>query len=372
VSDVWQRVRSLLDEAVDAGVAPSAALAVGCRDTLMLEAYAGFAGAEATGPATTYDLSSLTKPLATVALLMQACAHRSVDLAARVDAYAPEFAKDASRASVTVRDLLAHCSGLPAHRNFFLDIEVEERRNGTKLAGTAAGKAWIEALAAREPLEYEPRARAVYSDIGFILLGRILELRGERRLDELFRMRIAEPLGLEDIGFVDLEAPRSSLSRAAAPCGHCSWRKAEIRGEVQDQNAWAMGGIAGHAGLFATLRAVHMLASEHVRAWNGTSTVLPGDVLRTFWSKDTNVPGGTWALGWDTPSVESSSAGSRIGEPAFGHLGFTGTSIWIDLSREVHVVFLTNRIASGADNAAIRALRPRVHDAVFEALDQHG
>jgi len=371
VSAGWNRVRELLDEAVATGITPSAALAVGRGNTLLLEAYAGKIGAEPAGPDTSYDLSSLTKPLATVALLMQSCARGSLDVGARVSQYLPNFATgNASRAAVTVRDLLTHSSGLPAHRDYFLDLEQEQHRSGAPLLGTAAGALRIVAFATREPLEHPPHTRAVYSDLGFILLGRILEIDGERRLHDLFRLQIAAPLGVDTLGFVDLEAPRSLLSLAAAPCGRCDWRKRDVRGEVQDQNAWAMGGVAGHAGLFGTLPAVHALVSEHVRAWSGASELFPDDVLRKFWRKDERVADSTWALGWDTPSDRESSAGCRIGRPAFGHLGFTGTSVWVDLSRGVHVVLLTNRIEAGGDSSAIRALRPRLHDAVFEALDQ--
>lgn len=365
----WKRVRALLDEAVARGITPGAAMAVGRAEDLLFEAYAGGNDADLAGPATAYDLSSLTKPLATVALAMQSCARGSLDVRAGVASYIPEFAAgDVSRTAITIRDLLTHSSGLPAHRAYFLDLEREARQTGKSIVATVAGGHRVVSFAAREPLEQPPRTRAVYSDIGFILLGHILEIDGRKRLSELFRSHVAEPIGLESIGFVDLEEPRPAFVRAAASCGWCEWRNREVRGEVQDQNAWAMGGVAGHAGLFGTLRAVHALVAEHVRAWHGSSDLFSREMLQAFWRKDDGLAGSTWALGWDTPSDRESSAGSHIGRPAFGHLGFTGTSVWIDLSRGVHVVLLTNRIASGGDNTAIRAFRPRLHDAVFEAL----
>jgi CubicO group peptidase (beta-lactamase class C family) len=142
----------------------------------------------------------------------------------------------------------------------------------------------------------------------------------------------------------------------------------DIHGVVQDENAYAMGGVAGHAGLFSTAREVHRLVGEFERAFHGLGSRFERDLVRIVWTKDTATPGSTWALGWDTPAAQGSSAGSRISARAVGHLGFTGTSVWVDLDRGVHVVFLTNRIHQGGDNRGIRELRPRVHDAVFAGL----
>jgi CubicO group peptidase (beta-lactamase class C family) len=142
----------------------------------------------------------------------------------------------------------------------------------------------------------------------------------------------------------------------------------DIHGVVQDENAYVMGGVAGHAGLFSTARSVHRLVAELVRALRGLPSLFERDLVRLVWTKDTTTPGSSWALGWDTPAVQGSSAGSRISAWAVGHLGFTGTSVWLDLDRGVHVVFLTNRIHEGGDNRSVRELRPRVHDAVFAGL----
>jgi CubicO group peptidase (beta-lactamase class C family) len=157
-------------------------------------------------------------------------------------------------------------------------------------------------------------------------------------------------------------------SRIAA-AGTCEWRRRSIHGEVQDENAWAMGGVASHAGLFATVEAVHLLVLEWVRAAAGRGLLLDRRLVTYAWARASGVARGTWALGWDTPSPGASSAGTRVGPSAVGHLGYTGTSVWIDRNRGVHVVLLTNRIACGRSSDAIRALRPRLHDAVFAAVD---
>jgi CubicO group peptidase (beta-lactamase class C family) len=189
-------------------------------------------------------------------------------------------------------------------------------------------------------------------------------------LDALFAREIASPLALGSTGYIDLEAAPPAFAVRAAPTGWCDLRQCRVRAQVQDENAWAMGGVAGHAGLFATVRDVHRMAAAHVRAWQGRPSLFAQATVRDFWRRDEQTPGSTWASGWDTPSPEHSSAGSRIRRPAVGHLGFTGTSLWIDLPRGLHVVLLTNRLEVGRDNARIKEFRPRLHDAVFVAADE--
>jgi CubicO group peptidase (beta-lactamase class C family) len=158
------------------------------------------------------------------------------------------------------------------------------------------------------------------------------------------------------------------VASAIAPTERCPWRKRLLCGEVHDDNAYAMGGVVGHAGLFAQARDIHALVCELRACVLGESDFLPGDLVREFWRRDGSVPESTWALGWDMPSATHSSAGSLFGATAVGHLGFTGTSIWIDRERDVHVILLTNRVHPHRDNERIREVRPRLHDAAMEAL----
>jgi CubicO group peptidase (beta-lactamase class C family) len=191
-------------------------------------------------------------------------------------------------------------------------------------------------------------------------------------LDRFCQDRIFRPLGLRSCAFVDLSQMRARrlapVTDLIAPTEHCPWRRRILCGEVHDDNAYAMGGIAGHAGLFANAADVNALVG-HLRAcWRGEEEFVPQELVRLFWTRDQTVEDSTWALGWDTPSVTGSSAGSRIGPVAIGHLGFTGTSLWVDLARDAHVIFLTNRVHPHRDNERIRDVRPRVHDAVMEVL----
>ena len=154
-----------------------------------------------------------------------------------------------------------------------------------------------------------------------------------------------------------------------APTERCPWRNRVLCGEVHDDNAYAMGGVAGHAGMFGTAADIDRLASRLRACWRGEDDFMPREVVREFWTRDPTVEGSTWALGWDTPSPTNSTAGTRIGPNSVGHLGFTGTSLWIDLERDAHVILLTNRVHPQRDNDRIRDVRPRVHDATLEALD---
>jgi serine-type D-Ala-D-Ala carboxypeptidase len=222
--------------------------------------------------------------------------------------------------------------------------------------------------------ERDPRSGSIYSDIGFLVLGAVVERVSRARVDAFAREKIFAPLAYGDAGFVDLlEQPDDDFLRRAARTGFCEWRRREVHGFVQDENAFAMGGVGAHAGLFATARSVHRLAAEWTKASDGHGRVLDQRIVGHAWDRAAASAGAassTWALGWDTPTPGTSTAGSRIGPGAVGHLGYTGTSLWIDPSRHVHVVLLTNRVAYGRKPDGIRALRPRVHDAVFAALDR--
>lgn len=374
--DGWKDVARVLDEAVGPGkVAPAAALLVGRGDQVVFEHAAGVAGPRgrerACDETTIFDLASLTKPLVTVALTLDLITRSKLGFDTRVADILPEFARgdDERRRAVSLRHLLRHDSGLPAHRQYYRDFDAAACANG----GSGADRRRMFDLALAEPLERDPRVGSVYSDIGFLVLGAVVEEVAGARIDELASRRILEPLDVEDAAFV--ENARGADPAFAARCaatGACAWRGAEVHAVVQDENAYAMGGVATHAGLFASARAVHRLAGEWVAAAAGRGVLLDRRIVGHAWDPSAAAAGAapsTWALGWDTPTPGASSAGSRAGRQAVGHLGYTGTSVWIDPGRRAHVVLLTNRIAYGKEPDGIRALRPRLHDAVFAALD---
>lgn len=382
---LWDDAARTLDEGVAAGVFPGACALVARGDVVVFEHACGTlalpsSDRDATRE-TVWDLASLTKPLVTVALILVMIDRGLLRFDDRVAALLPAFGggDDPRRQAVTLRHLLHHDSGLPAHRRFF--ETVADSFASPDAAAAPEHRRRIFAAAVAEPLERDPGAASVYSDLGFLALGAVLESVGGERIDRLARRLLLDPLEVEDAWFFDAARARTSeqsggatgrspvpLGRVAAT-GFCPWRGRIIHGAVQDENAYAMGGVAPHAGLFATTRAVHALALEWSRAACDQGRVLRGSLVRHAWERASGQARSTWALGWDTPSAGASSAGALVSEQALGHLGYTGTSLWIDRTRSVHVVLLTNRIASDKTGDGIRALRPRFHDAVFRALD---
>jgi CubicO group peptidase (beta-lactamase class C family) len=323
-------------------------------------------------PDTVFDLSSLTKPLATTIAFMLLLREKRVQLDDRVTRFFHNFGVY-GKTHVTFRHLLAHASGLPGWRPYFREVERLEKQGRHDFVGSHGAKEFVYEQIHRERPEYEVGTKSVYSDLGFMLLGELVELLTRMPLDRFCHERIFRPLGLRSTSFVDLALMRrrqiSPVSAAIAPTEQCPWRKRILCGEVHDDNAWAMGGVAGHAGLFAAAADIDVLATRLRACWRGADDFVPAEVVQEFWRREGTVAGSTWALGWDTPSATGSSAGSRISAHAVGHLGFTGTSLWMDLERDAHVVLLTNRVHPRRDNERIRHVRPRVHDAAFEALD---
>jgi CubicO group peptidase (beta-lactamase class C family) len=307
---------------------------------------------------TIFDLASLTKVIATTTLVMRAVDDAVLTVDDRVALRFPEW-RGEDRASVTVRDLLAHASGLPAYLPFF--------RNYT-------GRVDFEPAICHTPLEYPPRSQSIYSDLGFILLGFLLEdvrrrSSGEGRFDpssalaSQFR-RIASFITIEPLAF---NPPRSWRPRTA-PTERDEWRGRLLTGEVHDENTWALGGAAGHAGLFGTAGAVGAFAQSALRTIGGERVLAEPSTFRDF-IRRTDIPGSSRALGWDT-MLPTSSCGSRMSATAIGHTGFTGTSLWIDWERDIYVVLLTNRVHPTRDNNRLRAIRPAFHDAVMEEFDR--
>ena len=334
--------------------------------------------------ATVYDLASLTKVIATTSLAMRAVA-TGLDLDAPITAVwegAPRAGSDSAWLdTVRLRHLLAHSSGLPDWRPYHRMME----EAGVPTGGHAARDFVLERIVAEGPMD-PPGTVARYSDVGFLLLGALLEehfrdlrdaeLHGERYGDSsiplmdlrrAYRLEIAHPF---DLGFLDFVPLADGPLVGAAPTEDCSWRGRVIRGEVGDENAWALGGVAPHAGLFGTAAQVARFGVAMLEAHIGRRTDLFGqDLVQRFTTKVDEPAGSSWALGWDTPTPGTSSAGAGVGPRAFGHLGFTGTSLWIDPERGAVVVLLSNRVHPSRDNRKIRDFRPAIHDAVWSLLD---
>jgi len=380
------RVDRVLDKAIaDAEIPGAVVLARMPRDGEMLE-HCSVRGLAVVRPErlpmtreTIFDLASLTKPIATATALLLLVAEGAVDLDEPVAKYLPA-AGERGKEQVRVRHLLTHTSGLKPWRPFHEALLERERKKGERLLGTPAAKEAILERIHRSTLVHAPGEAAVYGDLDFILLGELVETVAKRPLDEFCAERIFAPLGLADTRFVRLgdgQPPLpDTIRRRYAATENCPWRGRILWGEVHDPNAWAMGGVAGHAGLFAPADDVMRFAGAVLDAWHGRSErdpalqrALPREWLRRFLSRQDGLPSGaTWTLGWDTPTPGASSSGQHFTPGAtVGHLGFTGTSLWIDLEREAVVVMLTNRVHLVAKRSPFK-LRPVVHDLVMESF----
>jgi CubicO group peptidase (beta-lactamase class C family) len=352
VAPTFSAARSLLERAVAERAFPAAVVEVGtAHHPLWREAF-GKLSFEPHAPLATddtyFDLASLTKVIATTPLMMKIIERGAVGLDDAVSMHVTSWRNDHDVPPVTIRDLLAHCSGLPAHLPLFREH---------------AGRAAFEQAICRTSLAYEPRSKSVYSDLGFMLLGFILE--DIAPLPVQFDTLMQQMGGIQDLQFHPAESWRTKV----APTRRDDWRGRLLIAEVDDDNAWALGGAAGHAGLFGTAQSVGECARHLLQILEGRRGVFQQETLRTFVTRRADVPGSSRALGWDT-MLPTSSCGTRLSPLAFGHVGFTGTSLWIDPESAVYVVLLTNRVHPTPDNDAIKKVRPALHDAVMEELEK--
>lgn len=305
-------------------------------------------------PASVFDLASVSKVVATTSMAMILYERGLLDLETPVVAIVPEFSPefasdDPRRREVTLHLLLAHSSGLPAYEKLFLRAKTRDE---------------LLAAAFATPLVADPGTKSEYSDIGFIILGVALERIADEALDRFCQREVFGPLGMGHTAFNPAAASRSSTSPTM---DDRSFRKRIIQGEVQDENASVLGGIAGHAGVFATAEDVAIFANAMLQ---GGAPILRPETLAVFTRRESSPAGTSRALGWDTPSSPSQS-GKYFSANSFGHLGYTGTSLWIDPERQLSVTLLTNRTWPDCGSQAIKEARPRFHDAVIEALESN-
>ncbi len=324
------------------------------------------------GEDTIFDVSSLTKPFATTIAVMLLVREGKLRLDDRVTRFFHNFGV-LGKTHITFRHLLSHCSGLAAWQPFYKEVLQIERHGGRiKFLGSRGAKEHVYQAIHKERLEAPPGTRTLYSDLGFILLGAVIEEVSGMTLDRFCHERIFRPLGLRATAFIDLSLLRTRrlvpVTEMIAPTERCPWRKKILCGEVHDDNAYAMGGVAGHAGLFSSAQDLDTIVCCLKACSRGANSFIPERIVQEFWTRDGAVPDSTWCLGWDTPSAANSSAGELFSRYAVGHLGFTGTSVWIDLQHDRHVLLLSNRVHPSRDNEQIRAFRPHIHDTIVKAL----
>jgi CubicO group peptidase (beta-lactamase class C family) len=320
---------------------------------------------------TIFDLASLTKPIATTTAILLLVDEGAVELDAPVAKYLPLFS-ERDKEAVTIRNLLTHSSGLKPWRAYHEIFLQKERKTGEALIGSPEARTSVIDRTVRSALVHEPGEAAVYGDLDFIVLGAVVEAVGGQRLDDFCRERIFEPLEMSDTFFIPIGRDAQPLpeptKRRIAATENCPWRDRVLWGEVHDPNASVMGGVAGHAGLFSTVDDVMKFGRVIIDTWHGRSEALPREPLRQFLTRQNLPTSSDWALGWDTPTEGASSSGKHFSKNSVGHLGFTGTSLWIDLDREVAIALLTNRVHLIAKKSRF-GLRPIVHDAIVEAFE---
>lgn len=358
---------NIFSGAIDSLVFPGAAMAVAWgakekrRRLIRTYGYTAYDRENRVEEDTVYDLASLTKPLATTLAILSLLKERRITLLDRVSDIFPKTGP--ALAGIKIKDLLCHCAGFPAHRPYYLEL--------ARLPAEQRKEALLELLAT-EPLVYEPGSTSLYSDLGFMLLGLIVEQQSGLELPVFFREKIAAPLGVAETIFYGGAKKKGNWEREKtryAPTEECPFRKRLLVGEVSDENAQALGGAAGHAGLFGTIDGVLEMGVHLLDQWQGREehpAYLASDLRRFLIRQD--IPGSTWALGFDTPSATGSSGGRYLAPTSAGHLGFTGTSFWIDPTRELVMVLLSNRVHPSRENSRIKQFRPLFHETVMESL----
>lgn len=355
--DSLMALNQFLDARVADGAFPGGVLIIGTSGGVVHSATYGTYGHDDGRPvtdSTIYDLASLTKVVGLTTLAYLLMAEGRLHLDDRVQAYLPDFA-GAHKDSITIRHLLTHSSGLPAWIPLYQETKSRDEA--------------LERVVQTE-LEHPPGSTYVYSDIGAITMMLIIERITGIRFDDYLEYRVLQPLGMRDTGFV----PDSSRFNRVAPTERDPWRGRVVLGEVHDENAYHLGGVSGHAGLFSTGHDLARFAVWLLRAHHGTlpedaEPSLPADLVRRLTSVQPGPEGSTRAIGWDTPTPGGGlSSGQRLSPASFGHTGFTGTSIWIDPQRDLFIILLTNRVHPTRENRALLPIRGQVADFAVGAV----
>jgi CubicO group peptidase (beta-lactamase class C family) len=325
---------------------------------------------------TLFDVASLTKVLATTTSILLLLKSGEIALRDPVSKYFPNF-NAPMKSRITICHLLTHSSGFPAYYRFYQDLSTEDEHRGGGFLCTQAAKREVIQKILEHDLVYQPGLDYKYSDLGFILLGALIERITSMDLSAFCQQQIWIPLGMKNTFFNDLTVtktpsimslPNTETPRKFAATENCPWRNKVMCGEVHDENCYAMGGIAGHAGLFSTSKDIYTLITKLLQSYYGNDDWIPPYLMREFFTRQYSPEHSTWALGWDTPSPQGSTSGTLFSKESVGHTGFTGTSIWIDLKKNLVVILLSNRVHPSRSNERFARLRPEIHDKVQQIM----
>lgn len=312
---------------------------------------------------TIFDLASLTKVIATTTAVMLLVRDKQVNLHDPVKKYVPELRHE----QITFLHLLTHSAGFPDHCPLYEEVQQEaDRRQDESFIGSPEAKKLVIEKICQTELIYAPGQFSKYSDLGIILLGHTIERISDASLDAYCNDMIFRPFGMANTFFQPGNVIRPGDYAATE---RCEWRHRVICGQVHDENAYAMGGVAGHAGLFATIDDVHRCMLKLFHCYNGEDETIPKPLIRQFFARQNVVAGSTRALGWDTPSKGTFSGGTLLSEKSIGHTGFSGTSIWFDLTRKLLMLLFSNRVHPSRNNHTFIHMRPKIHDTIVIAID---
>ena len=378
-------IAEALQRGLDDGVFPGAVALVAWRGKVVFFEHVGDRALVPEGASMTrdtiFDLASLTKVFATVPAIMKLVDQGRIALEDPLSKLI-NSANLGDKKDLTLRLLLTHSAGLIDWKPFYEKLRDHPLKDRKRIL-----RQWI----IEEPFAYEPGKGSLYSDLGFMLLEWVIEEQTGETLPEFVQKNFYGPLGLKRTFFGGWEGAsldsRSPLSRGQAPFSgndvpgihysrgefvateECPWRKRVLQGEVHDDNAWTLGGYSGHAGLFSTAEEIYGMANMLREHYLGIrKDFFKPETVRGFFRRQDIVKGSDWALGWDTRALEGSSAGKYFSRDSVGHTGFTGTSIWMDLEKDVIAILLSNRVHPKRDNDKIKQFRPVFHDAVMEEL----
>ena len=354
-------VDQLMRQAISDDVFPGGVLLISKDGSVIFHTAYGYANIFSKRPMaedTIFDLASLTKPLATTLAIMKLVSQKKIGLQQPLGQILRQFNRS-EKARVRIEHLLYHNSGLPDYRPYYkwLNKLPEDQRKDA-----------LRALLLQEPLIHPVGKETLYSDLGFMILCWVIEMVSGMRLDRFVKKEIYFPLGLETLFFIDLNSEPHQLNFAATE--RCPWRNLLLTGLVHDENAYVIGGIEGHAGLFGTAGGIHQLLVEMQSSLivQAANNVFEKEILHRFFKRNDNT---RRALGFDVPAASGSSCGRYFSRESVGHLGFTGTSFWMDLEQSIIVILLTNRVHPSRDNDRIKHFRPILHDTIMENIRNH-
>lgn len=374
------KIRPLLERGVREGVFPGCSLIVGADGDIIVCESAGSAGSVAAADDapeipmnehTVFDVANLTQIVVTATILMNLVDEGRVDLNHRVSRYIPGF-NILGKSPVTIGHLLSHTSGLAPTAPYYEELAREQAGARLGILTSKGARDYIITQIVRAPLKYDPDTRQQYSDLGFILLGSIIELLTGVPLERAAFKYVFQPFGLKSTSYVDLSMIRRRgihpVTDLIAPTEECGWRQKILWGEVQDENAWAMGGVAGHAGLFSSASDLFRFASLLLKSYQGKGQYLSPRVIRQFFQGGMFQFPTSYRFGWDSPSRENGLDDAGFSESAVGMNGFTGCSLWLEPSKGVSIVLATNRIHPSRNNRKIQGFRAELHKLILSSL----